>query len=354
MNKSNKQYIWIKQNRQLRNRRRSKKVVRIINIVRSTRKRIRYCRPRCNNKSNKAHNYQFDLPSNFSLKTNPEGIMYLIHSLDELLLKNQKILSVKFLMEKICIIDFPAICLLLSKIDQLSKKRIRCYGTFPINQLCKKDIVKSGFLDRMNDLLTGKKYSRNSKDLIVNRGFHKTDNKMASHEIRKAVGHLTGKEDRFMPIYSIIQEICSNSVEHSNQEIEKKNWLFATSYKSSVVSFVLTDVGDGILNTLHRKNISKIKDSITNKGAIDILMNAFNSEYGSSTKDVNRNKGLPKIYETFKDKYIKNLIVVTNNVILKFENIKDSISLKNSLKGTFYYWEIDKQCIETWKKRPLE
>ena len=57
------------------------------------------------------------------------------------------------------------------------------------------------------------------------------------------------------------------------------------------------------------------------------------------------------IYKVSSEKYIKNLIVVTNNVFLDFDNPEKSKMLRNTFKGTFYYWILNKECIEKWEKR---
>ena len=62
----------------------------------------------------------------------------------------------------------------------------------------------------------------------------------------------------------------------------------------------------------------------------------------------NMNLGLNKVSS---EKYIKNLIVVTNNVLLNFDEPEKSKILKNTFKGTFYYWILNKECIEKWEKR---
>ena len=197
---------------------------------------------------------------------------------------------------------------------------------------------------------SGSPFSRKNKNLILNRGFDKTDNAATAKEIRKAVEHITGKQGYFKPIYSIAQEICANSVEHANEKIYKKNWLFSSSYLNDEVVFTMTDIGDGILKTLKRKLMKQIQDGLF-KDSVDVLVNAFEKQYESRTQDPNRNKGLPKIYKVSSEKYIKNLIVVTNNVFLDFDNPEKSKMLRNTFKGTFYYWILNKECIEKWEKR---
>ena len=64
-----------------------------------------------------------------------------------------------------------------------------------------------------------------------------------------------------------------------------------------MVVFTMTDIGEGILKTLRRKFVKQIQESFFNN-AVDVLVNAFEKQYESRTKDPNRNKGLPKIYKT--------------------------------------------------------
>lgn len=143
--------------------------------------------------------------------------------------------------------------------------------------------------------------------------------------------------------------MCANSVEHANQY--NKNWLFSVWYKDEDnVCFTMTDIGEGILGTLKRKFSQKIKEQllIDNK---EILKRAFEKKYTSVTKDVNRNKGLPKIKNISDANYINNLIVITNNVLLNFSDSTNSKVLNRKFNGTFYYWELNKACIEIWKNR---
>ena len=52
----------------------------------------------------------------------------------------------------------------------------------------------------------------------------------------------------------------------------------------------------------------------------EILKGAFDKTYGSATKEGNRNKGLPAVKAGFKNEIIGKLKVLTNNVILHFDD----------------------------------
>lgn len=340
--------LWYANNE--RRRKRAKKKAKILNIKRSKRKKDKYRRDRNKPKYNSGNKIVLSAPKYFSLLDSPNEVIGFINKIDSLLSNIKKISSVEFDLKDVTKIDIGAICLFLSKLNDLSRNKIRYWGTFPEDKQCCEFINNSGFLDRMKDSNTGQKYSRKNKNLILNSGLDKTDNAATSKEIRKAVEYLTGKEGNYKPIYSIALEICANSVEHANDKRYKKNWLLSTSYMDKQVVFTMTDVGDGILKTIKRKVSKKVKELFF-KDAISILTNVFDKKYESRTGDSNRNKGLPKIYKTSLEKYISNLIVVTNNVLLDFDNPNKSKILNKNFKGTFYYWILNEECIEKWEKR---
>lgn len=280
--------LWNAHN--MRRRRRVKDRAKYIRIQRNKRKKVKYRRERGNITYYSNHNRTLVAPSRFSLLEYPEDVIGFINKIENLLSENVRVKSIMFELHDITSIDIGAVCLLLSKLNELSRKRIQNWGTLPKDQKCRKFIEESGFLDRMRDMSSGSPFSRKNKNLILNRGFDKTDNAATAKEIRKAVEHITGKQGYFKPIYSIAQEICANSVEHANEKIYKKNWLFSSSYLNDEVVFTMTDIGDGILKTLKRKLMKQIQDGLF-KDSVDVLVNAFEKQYESRTQDPNRNKG---------------------------------------------------------------
>ena len=286
---------------------------------------------------------------NLSLLKDSENVLDFIRKIENAIAKNQKeILTLD--LRQVTSIDIGSISILLSEINKLTQRNIQAICKLPQDSNCKKMFFESGFSDHMRDLQGGRiHYNKKNKNLMVNRGFDKTSNREIGLAIKDSVKYLTGAEDTFRPLYSIAQEMCANSVEHANQY--NKNWLFSVWYKDEDnVCFTMTDIGEGILGTLKRKFSQKIKEQllIDNK---EILKRAFEKKYTSVTKDVNRNKGLPKIKNISDANYINNLIVITNNVLLNFSDSTNSKVLNRKFNGTFYYWELNKACIEIWKNR---
>lgn len=289
--------------------------------------------------------------ANLSLLENTDNVLDFIKEIESVTTNCKKIILTLDL-TIVVNIDIGCISILLSKINKLAQMNIPIICDLPKNEECRRMFFESGFSDHMRDLQGRKiKYSKKNNNLMVNRGFDKTSNQELGLAIKEAVNHLIGIKNPYQPVYSIAQEMCANSVEHANKH--NKNWLFSVWYKNDdEVCFTMTDIGEGILGTLRRK-FSQIIKELFLKNNKDILHRAFEKKYTSSTKDINRNKGLPKIKNIADRNYINNLIVITNDVMLDFSNDAKSKILKRKFNGTFYYWELNKNCIEIWKNRIL-
>lgn len=164
--------------------------------------------------------------------------------------------------------------------------------------------------------------------------------------IKDVVEYLTGVKKNIKPLKSILLEICGNSIEHA--KTKDKQWLLGIKYLDKKVIFTVTDVGKGILETLFIKNIKIMSNLIKFRSKLEILNGAFTQKYGSSTKEDNRNKGLPAVKFNSDSGAIKNLIVLTNNVILHFEDSKKSTTFSSGtprFKGTLFQWELTEECI---------
>lgn len=262
-------------------------------------------------------------------------------------------ISLKFV-EKI---DYGTISILTSISDDLKFKNIILNGDFPKKYECQKFIVDSGFLNHMVDEKNRKFPKASKSDLIF---FEKgcgiltgEDNRKISEMVKRVVNHLTGEPKHFLPVKTIILEICGNSIEHAYTQ--NRQWLLGVKYEAGKVIFTVTDVGKGILETLYIKFGIQLRDTFERRTRLDILKGAFNQKYGSSTREENRNKGLPSVKANSEFGILRNLKVLTNNVILHFDNDNLSKTFEKGaprFRGTFYEWEMTKDCVK--KTRTVE
>jgi len=291
-----------------------------------------------------------NLHSDFRLLSNTDKVIDTINkSIDYA--KRHKRCQISFELSNVNFLDIGAVGLLLTAVNLLSRNGVRAIGTLPADVECRNFLIETGFLEHVYMIQEKRPKRKNERNLLIERGFDKTSNKRIGEEVRNAVKYLTGQESNFRPVYSIIQEMCANSIEHANQERHQKNWLVSIYYAEEKVIFTMTDIGNGIIATLKKKASQKLKDTMCFADELDTLKGAFDKKYQSSTFEENRNQGLPKIKETCTNIYIDNLKVITNNVLVDFTDNLKSRRLRNKLRGTFYYWELTKNNIDIWKKR---
>lgn len=138
----------------------------------------------------------------------------------------------------------------------------------------------------------------------------------------------------------VIKEICGNAFGWSRAI--NRQWTLGAKFDKDKVTFVVLDLGVGILDSLARDYWDVLKDLFMNHSEKQILEGAFLRKYKSASEDNNRNRGLPSIKKAFNDGCVEQLNVLANNVCLDFVNSKKSkkfASNKNkAFDGTLYSW----------------
>lgn len=157
-----------------------------------------------------------------------------------------------------------------------------------------------------------------------------------------------GIKEYFTPFYEFLTELIGNAVEHG---IENKNinwWLTQEiDTKKRTIKFSFVDMGSGIINT-HKKAGLPFKYYFLNDSKI--VLDAFKGTLGSSTKQSNRGKGLPQLMSMIENEYISNLVLITNNVYLRYENGVFVEASNPNFIGTYFSWSIDQNNYLKWKK----
>lgn len=352
----NKIHERIRTNKCLRIERRRKRYIKSRNIRRSLRKRNKgfgHIKSSYDNRFRITFT-KIKLPQDFRLlSSNMTNVLKTIHEF-ECATRNNIRGRQRIDIDLSCVLqlDVAALGMLLAAIN--SKQHVYIRGNYPLDRDCRDFFIESGFLDHMNTLQGRKPEKRNKNNLMIERGFDKTSNKRIGEEVRRAVKYLTGEDKTYRPVFSILQEMCANSIEHANSKNHEKNWLVGIYYESNKVIFTVTDIGQGILSTLKKKAEQIFRDTLIARGPVGTLVGAFDKKYQSSTFDENRNKGLPRIKDANSFDYIDSLKVITNNVFLDFDDNTQNAILKTQFRGTFYYWELTQNAIEKWRNRNIQ
>jgi hypothetical protein len=257
-----------------------------------------------------------EAPENCELLKNTANVLRFVHEIrhSKSIGKIRGLKAVRISMKNVKKIDFAALNIIKAIGEDLRIKAILMSIDLPNDINSRKYLIESGFLDYMFDK-DGKKHQKGkaSDEIIFEKGFGKlttSQNKKISEIIQSTVFHLTGNRSHFSPLKKTILEICGNSIEHAYSK--RGQWALSVKYESGHVLFTVTDLGRGILDTLHRKYLTEIREIF--KSRDQILLNAFVKKYGSRTKEENRSKGLPMIKIISEKGLIDELLVVTNDV----------------------------------------
>lgn len=245
-------------------------------------------------------------------------------------------------------IDITAICLFLSLINKINTNGIGSMGNTPIKEEPKQVMLESGFFDIMQSAFKPLKTKKYHNQLYIV-GSKRVDNKKIGQSVKEAVGYLTGEEKHFQPIYTMLIEICSNSVEHANKKEKDKNWVVSVSYELDKVNFIVVDTGEGILRTIHRKLPELFFDKVFREDG-EVLEDLLDNEYRSRTNEINRHKGLPKIKENFEAGYVDDMKILTNNVWYDMGS-KTYEKTNNEYFGVLYSWSFTKDNYLKWKNK---
>lgn len=250
-------------------------------------------------------------------------------------------------------IDFSSTMVLCAIRVDLKSEKTPCYmkGRLPDRNDCAQYIRDSGFLDGMSN---GKgilfKPSGASQRMQIKRGqekIHATDLTMFAEISERVYRHLTGKKGSELYHSEMLKEICGNSVDWSDSK--HGHFTIGAKYEDGKVIMVALDLGIGILKSLELNFLHLLRELFQGNSHIEILLGAFRKKYGSKSLEPNRNKGLPSFKYANETGRIKNLQVVTNNVLLSFDNSAMNYMieprLESGFKGTLYSWIIDRSCL---------
>lgn len=93
-----------------------------------------------------------------------------------------------------------------------------------------------------------------------------------------------------------------------------------------------------------------MQDFFSNKSSAEVLRAVFEEYYGSKSKDPNRNQGLPLIKRCSESHIIKDLVVLSNNALVDFNEKSHDLTFDRNnkgLKGTLYSWGVDMNCLNS-------
>jgi hypothetical protein len=182
----------------------------------------------------------------------------------------------------------------------------------------------------------------NGAGKIFERGDYQVESDKARRLLENANSLVPGDWDfHWDGIQGAIIECMNNTVEHASGSSDSRTKWWLSVYcdtERGVAHFTFVDDGVGIFESLGSKGLLGIFKSalgITEKPKV--LHQLLKGEIASSTGLDYRGRGLPNIYKKQERGQLKNLTIVTNNVVGDAQMLKFS-RLSENFSGTFLYW----------------
>ncbi len=287
-------------------------------------------------------------PPIFSLTKNPEKTLSFIADIDNCFQNRQKVFVV---LKDVETVADGAILVLLSMMTNFKAKNIDFNGDFPRNASARRAIDESGFFDilLMPSTADQDQYNLSRKRLFTHAN-KKVDQRLTSSLISDISKKIWKEERRCPKLQRVYLELMQNTNNHASVDGKGlHHWWTTVSYdkNENKACFAFIDYGIGVIESMTTDPNSKffnLKDKITqlfhpNNNA-EMLELLIKGKLHSSTGLYYRGKGIPGIYEAFKENKISNLFIISNNVIADLKNDKYTL-VKNGFSGTFVYWELN-------------
>lgn len=124
-----------------------------------------------------------------------------------------------------------------------------------------------------------------------------------------------GIKEYYYPFNVFLTELVGNAVEHGIENLNINWWLsHEIDMKAKIAKYTFVDMGLGIVDSHKKAGLPFKYFFLSNK---HIVLDSLFGRLGSSTKQINRGRGLPQLREMIEKELITNLVLITNNVSLQ-------------------------------------
>ena len=352
IHKKDAQYrLWKKRNDEKKNRNRLK------------RRHVKHLKAESDKKNINSIPYKtFYVPKIFSIINNPEDTILFLNDIinhvekirnqlkTKINKKNNFIRTFSINMDNTIQITGDALMYLLTIIKNTRGKKllpINWVGNFPKDEKMKTFLQNSGYLKYMKTAKENLVKTNEHIQIQTGQGYEYTEeNKII--DIRQKIIDFTCEKLNKNKIQvnflmTMLTEMITNIKDHAydDNNIFENSWYIFVENSQNKISYTFMDNGLGIPTTIKKKKIEKLLQMWDiDKEYKYIEADVSGLQKRSKTGKIERGNGLPSIYEQYTSNKINKLIIISNKAYFTEKNPKD---LNNSLNGTIFYWEIEKE-----------
>lgn len=225
---------------------------------------------------------------------------------------------------------------------------INWIGNFPKDEKMKKFLQNSGYLKYMKTSKQNLVQTNEHIQIQIGQGYEcKVGNQVI--DIRQEIidftcQKLNKNKIQINFLMTMLTEMITNITDHAYDEenLFEHSWYIFVENTANKISYTFMDNGLGIPTTIKKNKFEKFIGKFDlDKEYKYIEAGVSGLEKRSKTGLIERGNGLPSIYEQYTSDKISKLTIISNKAYFEKENSRD---LENSLNGTIFYWEIEKEA----------
>ncbi len=284
-------------------------------------------------------------PENFSMIYNIDIMLNFFNSLFLCLKENKYDVFIN--MKELTLITPDALLYLLSFLDYFKIKNIFKHnlgGNLPENEKCAQLIIESGFPNYVKMIqkpeYKSKDFLKIEKNSIVKSDIADKVLKFAEEKINYS------NRDVSESIYVTIVECMTNTKQHAYNNVG--NWWLIAQYNAEVnkIQFCFLDNGQGIPKSVKMTFRERFLEllPITNNQHSKLIFSTLNGEFRTKTGFSYRGKGLPKIKQYSDEKFVDDLVIISNKGYVNLNN-NELKELEHKFYGTLLSWNFIKKQI---------
>lgn len=228
------------------------------------------------------------------------------------------------------------------------KYNVEICGNTPKNRKCAEYLERVGFYNFVKKITATDINPPFNSSLIIKSGYNVDPN--IQKETCQYVNKCTSLDKiATRPLFSIIGELMTNAVQHAyidNTSEMLEQWYLCVEDTKEHLRFVFLDTGAGIPSTVRRSFGEYVLKGIINDDD-KILRSAFQGEFRTRTREPNRGRGLPSIYDYCKNGVVEEMLVFSGNGFCSFSKVNNFVietkKLHNYITGALYVWTIIKK-----------
>jgi hypothetical protein len=240
-------------------------------------------------------------------------------------------------------ISSDAITVLLATLKHPPFHKTMYGGNAPSKSEFREVLRNSGFYEHM---ASSEPKDKTRSALMITANSNTVLSATAREMRRFATINTLGKDVKYRAIQETAVDCMANSQEHAKPGHEGAyKWFFNVYFDkhTKVTKFTFVDLGVGILKSIQTRDQGFFQQIFSiSKSNVQLLKGILQGKVGSRTNQPNRGKGLPRMYQYFRQGLIHRFVVISNDVYADFER-GNFRTLKRPFHGTLISWELRPQ-----------